>query len=119
MMNEVSIKTETSETELFEVGNPIDSVSLDIDYQIVQHFSQHLYGSPNKAVEELVANSFDAFARKAYVYLPGKFTSNYVLVWDNGRSMDVQGLKDLWLIATSPKDIGDRIVKETGLPDRA
>ena len=84
--------------EPFDVGVAVDNVSLDIDYQIIQHFSQHLYGSPNKAIEELVANSFDAFAKKVHVYLKGKFTSDYILVWDNGNSMDVEGLKHLWLI---------------------
>lgn len=105
--------------ELFDVGESVDSVSLDIDYQIIQHFSQHLYGSPNKAIEELVANSFDAFAKKVYVYLKGKFVSDYVLVWDNGNSMDVEGLKHLWLIAESPKTGEERIAQEEGLPDRA
>ena len=105
--------------EIFNLGEEVDNVSLDIDYQIIQHFSQHLYGSPNKAIEELVANSFDAFAKKVYVYLKGKFTSDYILVWDNGNSMDVEGLKHLWLIADSPKTGEERIIQEEGLPDRA
>lgn len=53
--------------EPFDIGVEVDNVSLDIDYQIIQHFSQHLYGSPNKAIEELIANSFDAFAKKVYM----------------------------------------------------
>lgn len=105
--------------DVFDVGEPIDDVSLNIDYQIIQHFSQHLYGSPNKAIEELVANSFDAFAKKVYVYLPGKFTTDYILVWDNGNSMDAEGIKHLWLIADSPKTDEERVVKEAGLPDRS
>lgn len=105
--------------DVFEVGEVVDNVSLDIDYQIIQHFSQHLYGSPNKAIEELVANGFDAFAKKVYVYLPGKFTSDYILVWDNGNSMNAEGIKHLWLIADSPKKDDERVAKETGLPDRA
>jgi Histidine kinase-, DNA gyrase B-, and HSP90-like ATPase len=111
--------SETTIQELFDFGEEIDNVSLNIDYQIIQHFSQHLYGSPNKAIEELVANSFDAFAKKVYVYLKGKFTSDYILVWDNGNSMDVDQLKNLWKIADSPKSGEKRIIKENGLPDRA
>ncbi len=110
---------ETTTQKPFDFGEDIDSVSLDIDYQIIQHFSQHLYGSPNKAIEELVTNSFDAFAKKVYVYLKGKFTSDYILVWDNGNSMDVAQLKNLWKIADSPKAGEERIIKENGLPDRA
>ncbi len=86
-----------------------EEVVLEIDYAIIRHFSQHLYGSPNKAVEELVANGFDAFATKVYVYLPGANTASSVIVWDNGTSMDIDGLKALWWIARSPKAVGDRI----------
>ena len=105
--------------EPFKIGEDVDSVSLDIDYQIIEHFSQHLYGSPNKAIEELVANGFDAFARSVFVYLPGKFTSDYILVWDDGNSMGTDEIKSLWKIADSPKDKTDRVVKLEGSPDRA
>jgi hypothetical protein len=93
------------------VGTPVDSISIEIDYAIIQHFSEHLYGSPNKAIEELVSNGFDAFASKVYVYLPGRFTSRSVLVCDDGDSMDVGDLKKLWWIARSPKDVGERIAE--------
>lgn len=93
------------------VGTPVDNISIEIDYAIMQHFSEHLYGSPNKAIEELVSNGFDAFASKVYVYLPGRFTSRSVLVWDDGDSMDVGDLKKLWWIARSPKDVGERIAE--------
>jgi hypothetical protein len=84
-------------------GRHVADVVLEIDYNIIQHFSEHLYGSPNKAVEELVANSFDAFASTAFVYVPSRFTENYVLVWDDGGSMDIANLHKLWWIAQSPK----------------
>ena len=86
-----------------------EEVVLEIDYAIIRHFSQHLYGSPNKAVEELVANGFDAFATKVFVYVPGAHTAQSVVVWDNGTYMDIEGLKALWWIARSPKAVGDRI----------
>lgn len=84
-------------------GISVDDVPVEIDYAIIEHFSQHLYGSPNKAIEELVSNSFDAFASATYVYIPGRFTDACVLVWDNGGSMDVAELHKLWWIAQSPK----------------
>ena len=87
----------------------VGEVVLRVDYQIIEHFSEHLYDSPNKAVEELVANSFDAFATKARVFTPGRYTANRVIVWDNGESMDVEGLQQLWWIAKSPKLDGDRV----------
>lgn len=95
-----------------EFGKKIDEVSLEIDYEIIDHFSRHLYGSPNKAIEELVVNGFDAAATWVRVFLPGKFGNEAVHVWDNGLSMDQAGLKDLWMIATSPKKhMKDRTVE--------
>lgn len=86
----------------------VDEVILQVDYQIIEHFSEHLYDSPNKAVEELVANSFDAFATHVRVFTPGPYAARRVIVWDNGESMGVQGLQQLWWIAKSPKVDGKR-----------
>lgn len=88
----------------FIVGNPVDEVKIDIDYAIIKHFSEHLYSSPNKAIEELVSNSFDALATRCYVYVPGELVDRRVLVWDNGLSMDPAGLQAMWQIARSPKE---------------
>ena len=92
----------------------VGEVVLQVDYQIIEHFSENLYDSPNKAVEELVANSFDAFATEARVFTPGPYTANRVIVWDNGESMDVEGLQQLWWIAKSPKLNGDRVEEREG-----
>jgi hypothetical protein len=92
-------------------GEPIGEVELEVDYKILEHFSRHLYGSPNKAIEELVSNSFDAWARTVYVYVPGRFSPDHVIVWDDGTSMDLQGLKDLWVIAWSPKEREGRVAR--------
>lgn len=94
-----------------KLGKVVGQVRLDIDYHIIKHFSEHLYGSPNKAVEELVANGFDAYASKVYVYTPGRFTPEHVLVWDDGWSMDIHGLQDMWVIASSPKDRVGRVAR--------
>ena len=69
---------------------------------------------PNKAIEELVANGFDAFATDVHVFIPGHFTADRVLVWDDGESMDIEGLKKLWWIAKSPKSDGARIDEREG-----
>lgn len=86
------------------------SVTLNIDYRIIEHFSDHLYASENKALEELVSNGFDALATRVYVYTPGKHLTNRVVVWDDGQSMSIKGLQDLWVIADSPKQ-GHRVVE--------
>jgi Histidine kinase-, DNA gyrase B-, and HSP90-like ATPase/Restriction endonuclease len=93
------------------VGERVDDAEIEIDYSIIEHFSQHLYSSPHKAIEELVSNSFDALATEAHVYVPGAQVHERVVVWDDGDSMDVEGLKELWWIARSPKDVGERIAR--------
>ena len=93
----------TINDQLGGLGDVVGEVVLQVDYQIIEHFSEHLYDSPNKAVEELVANGFDAFATEVEVFTPGPHTSDRVLVLDNGHSMDIEGLKQLWWIAKSPK----------------
>lgn len=86
------------------IGDEVDTVWVEIDYAILQHFSKHLYSSPNKAVEELVTNGYDALATVVDVFLPGEVGGDSLLVWDNGESMDVLGLKRLWWIARSAKE---------------
>jgi hypothetical protein len=86
-----------------QLGEQVETIYVDIDYEILNHFSSHLYQSPNKAIEELVTNGFDAFAEHVLVYTPGPFTAGQVLVWDDGESMGLDDLQRLWWIARSPK----------------
>lgn len=100
-------------------GESVGEVSLGIDYAIIQHFSKNLYGSPTKAVEELVANSFDALATVAYVYVAGPQVADRLVVWDDGISMGIKELQGLWVIAKSPKDDGsDRVAKNDQIEAR-
>lgn len=98
----------------FEVGQPVDEVKIDIDHAIIRHFSENLYSSPNKAIEELVSNGFDALATACYVYVPGDHVQERVLVWDNGLSMDPAGMQAMWTIARSPKGEGSRVAEAEG-----
>jgi hypothetical protein len=83
-----------------------DVVEVDISYDIIRHVSAQLYTNPRKAIEELVCNSYDAGANVCYVTLPAD-ASGSLMVLDNGKSMDLNGLKDLWKVAYSPKDRGE------------
>ena len=40
-----------------------------LSYKIIDLFSEGLYSSPNKAIEELVANSFDAGATTVHIMM--------------------------------------------------
>ena len=54
------------------VGTATDNIEVRLSYRIIELFSEGLYASPNKAVEELVANSFDAGAQRVQVLLSSR-----------------------------------------------
>lgn len=86
-------------------GSEADKIDVRLSYRIVRLFSEGLYASPNKAIEELVANSFDAGARQVGVLLPADFHDEgaTIAVVDDGEGMDAGGLKQHWLIGKSDK----------------
>jgi hypothetical protein len=86
-------------------GSETEKIDVRLSYGIVRLFSEGLYASPNKAVEELVANSFDAGARRVAVLLPADFHDQgaTIVVLDDGEGMDAAGLKTHWLIGKSLK----------------
>jgi Histidine kinase-, DNA gyrase B-, and HSP90-like ATPase len=86
-------------------GSESEKIDVRLSYGIVRLFSEGLYASPNKAVEELVANSFDAGARRVAVLLPADFNDQgaTIVVVDDGEGMDAAGLKTHWLIGKSLK----------------
>lgn len=88
-----------------QAGTKIDDIEVKISYRIIELFSAGLYSSPNKAFEELVCNSYDAFADNVSVYVPSDISATGAFIWicDNGEGLDAQGLKDLWRIGESFK----------------
>lgn len=86
-------------------GKHRKNIPVALSTRFLEHFSEQLYSSPNKAFEELVANAWDANARSSYIFLPednsAQDASVYVL--DDGESMDDAGLEDLWKVAYSNK----------------
>jgi hypothetical protein len=87
------------------IGTLKKEFPVSISTRFLEHFSEQLYSSPNKAFEELLANAWDANAQSAYVYLPPdpKAEGAAIYVLDNGLSMDEGGLEDLWKVAYSKK----------------
>ena len=49
--------------DISKLGTESKQVSVEISYEIVRLFSEQLYASPVKAIEELVVNGWDAGAR--------------------------------------------------------
>lgn len=96
------------------IGQKTGEITVSLSYRIIELFSAGLYSSPNKAFEELVSNSYDAFATKVAVHVPrDKSLKNSVLwVCDNGESMDSDGLKWLWKIGETNKRLAGHNSKD-------
>jgi len=92
--------------DIESIGEKIDDIPVELTYRIIELFSGGLYSSPNKAFEELICNSYDAYASKVCVYYPDKIKkSDEPIIWvcDNGDSMNSDELKFLWRIGYSNK----------------
>ena len=90
------------------IGTEIEQIPVSINYDIIRLFSEGLYKSPHKAVEELVSNAYDANARRVHVLLPEADDDPDPLdpLWviDNGHGMDADGFRQLWRVADSTKN---------------
>ena len=86
-------------------GTKISTIPVKISYRIIELFSEGLYTSPTKAIEELVSNSFDAGASNVHVLISPDLSAQdaIIAVVDDGESMDENGLRSLWLIGASDK----------------
>ena len=95
----------SNEPTFAAIGDATDKIEVRLSYRIVELFSEGLYTSPNKAVEELVANSFDAGALRVHVLLSSNLHDQdaTIAVFDDGEGMDHEGLKLHWLIGISNK----------------
>lgn len=86
------------------LGQKAGDINVRLSHKIVKLFSEGLYTSPHKAVEELVANSFDAGAKTVHVLTgldAGKGSA--IAVIDDGEGMDGKGLRKHWLIGRTDK----------------
>jgi hypothetical protein len=88
------------------IGKAHSLISVEISTRFLQHFSEQLYSSPQKAFEELISNGWDAGADRVDVRISPDLKTNpkaTMVVLDNGTSMNEEGLRQLWHIAFSPK----------------
>jgi hypothetical protein len=101
-----------------ETEHHVDDISVHISYEIIRLFSEGLYQSPHKAIEELVSNSYDAGATRVRILLPdpgdGNLDDKTLWVVDNGHGMGTEGFHHLWQVAESVK--GSEDGKTTGRP---
>lgn len=94
-----------SKTQFHKIGRETGKIDVRVSYRIIQLFSDGLYSSPNKAVEELVSNAWDAGAGNVHIILPPDRDSATaeIVVIDDGTGMDEAGLRQHWLLGDSKK----------------
>jgi hypothetical protein len=104
------------------IGHFSAKIPVELSTRFLQHFSEQLYSSPQKAFEELISNGWDAGARCVDVRVSQDLTdpNATMCVLDDGASMDEVGLRQLWHIAFSPKEenrhqYGRRIIGKFGI----
>lgn len=104
-----SAPTRVEPADFVSGGDPAGEIEVRISYGIIDRFSEGLYSSPNKAFEELVSNAYDAGARRVWVWVPPELDESnaYLAVIDDGISMDLDGLEELWKVGVSPKRLPD------------
>ena len=90
------------------MGGEVVEIPVPISYDIIRLFSEGLYKSPHKAIEELVTNGYDAGATEVHVLLPdeaAEASDGMAPLWviDDGHGMDEGGFHKLWRIADSDK----------------
>ena len=96
----------STDLKRFDSSEGVHELDVPISYEIISLFSEGLYKSPHKAIEELVVNGFDAGANSVSVLLPqevGGDIEDALWIIDDGDGMDSSGFSDLWLIAESRK----------------
>lgn len=104
------------------IGYQSATIPVEISTRFLEHFSEFMYSSPQKAFEELISNGWDALADYVDVRIPTNLSDPgaTLSVLDNGESMDEEGLRQLWHIAFSPKratpvKAGRKIIGQFGI----
>jgi hypothetical protein len=95
--------------QLQSIGEHREILQVRLSRELITLLSEQLYQSPNKAIEELVVNSFDADASSCHVVVPIVSAGTeigalpLIAVYDGGTGMDAEGLGDLWRVGSSNK----------------
>lgn len=100
-----SVSENGAGSTLEDIGHPVSKIPVELSTRFLEHFSEQLYSSPQKAFEELISNGWDAGAEVVDVRISDDLQTPgaTMAVLDNGTSMDEAGLRALWHIAFSPK----------------
>jgi hypothetical protein len=89
--------------EVEQIGREAKKVNVQVSYEVVKLFSEQLYPTPVKAIEELVVNSWDAEASLCSVLVDLIGAPPLIAVFDNGKGMTLEELENLWHIGITKK----------------
>jgi len=94
-----------TQKDYIQAGRQTDTIDVKISHRIIQLFSEGLYSSSHKAIEELVSNAFDAGAHNVHVILSPDLQDEAasIVVIDDGEGMDATALKRHWVIGHSAR----------------
>ena len=78
-----------TDPEFVRLGRKTSNIEVKISYRIIQLFSEGLYRSPTKAIEELVANAFDAGATRVHIEISPDLAAkdSTIVIIDDGTGM--------------------------------
>ena len=85
-------------------NNLLNTLEFQIAFGAVRHFGRNLYTTNPPAIAELVANAWDAYARKCDLC----YTSNSLLIVDNGIGMNDEEFQKRYATSGKPKDTNIR-----------
>ena len=97
-----------AKSAFYEVGDKISEIDVRISYQIIHLFSEGLYSSPHKAIEELVSNAFDAGANNVHVILPPDLVAEVADVHREWR-LQRDEFERLWMMRSRRSEIETRL----------
>ena len=94
-----------AKSDLSFLGKEVGTIPVRLSHRIIDLFSEGLYKSPTKAVEELVSNSFDAMAEHVYVFTSADLDADdaTIAVIDDGEGMKEKDFRRHWLVGRSNK----------------
>jgi len=91
------------------IGEKAAESRVVLDNKLIPLLSEQLYGSPTKAIEELVVNSYDANAFECRVFVPppsemvSENGRHFIVVFDDGNGMTLEELIGFWQVGRSSK----------------
>lgn len=81
-----------------------DPIAFKIGFGAVQHFGKNLYTTNPPAIAELIANGWDAYAKKVQIlFTSDNKSDNYLIVADNGYGMNYRTLVTRYAVSGLPK----------------